>query len=255
MPILSENDPPPFTLTRGKEESPYVFTCDHAGNLIPECFGDFGLSAQERAAHIAWDIGAAGVARMLSAHLGGGMVLQTYSRLLIDCNRPPHVPSSIPEMSETTPIQANTNLSKAGREARRKAIFEPYHDAIRSMLDHREQHGRRTVLVSVHSFTPVFHGKTRPMHIGLLFNRDARLGRLLRERLAQEAALSVAENEPYAVSDETDYTIPVHGEQRGIAHVMIELRNDLIADEEGQAAWAERLGSLMLDVDGELGGS
>jgi len=253
MTILTASDPPPFTLIRGERESPYVVACDHAGNRIPEYFGEFGLSPQEREAHIAWDIGAAQVARMLAAHLSGGVVLQTYSRLLIDCNRPPRVASSIPEKSENTFIEANRNLSRADREARRMAIFDPYHDAIRSLLDDRERRRQRTVLVSVHSFTPEFHGIARPMHLGLLFNRDARLGRLLKNRLSRDTALVVAENEPYAVSDETDYTIPVHGEQRGIAHVMLEIRNDLIADEAGQSAWAERLGALLLGVDGELG--
>lgn len=252
MSLISASDPSPFTSIRGRPESPFIFTCDHAGNRFPEILGDFGLSEEDREAHIAWDIGAAAVAGHLSENLGGDLVAQTYSRLLIDCNRPPHVPSSIPEKSENTLIEANRNLTAEDRQLRRTSIFDPYHDAIRTRLDERERNERRTVLVSVHSFTPVFHGNARPMHIGLLFNRDPRLGRLLKNRLAEDASLMVVENEPYAVGDETDYTIPVHGEQRGIAHVMIEIRNDLIAREVGQSSWANRIGDLLLEADHKL---
>lgn len=252
MALLSANDPSPFERALGRKESPYVFTCDHAGNRFPERCGNFGLSVEERHAHIAWDIGAAAVARGLSAGLGGDMILQTYSRLLIDCNRPHHVPGSIPEKSENTVIESNVNLSPQERQARRLEIFDPYHDAIREVLDDRARATRRTVLVSVHSFTPVYHGKERPMHVGLLFNRDPRLGRLLRRELGRDPNLVVVENEPYAVSDHTDYTIPVHGEQRGIPHVMIEIRNDLIADDTRQSTWTERLGELLLKVESEL---
>ncbi|MDX1513590.1 MAG: N-formylglutamate amidohydrolase [Gammaproteobacteria bacterium] len=252
MSLLSPNDPAPFTLVRGDQASPFVFTCDHAGNRFPEGLGDFGLPAEAREDHIAWDIGAAAVAAQLSADLGGDLVLQTYSRLLIDCNRPPHVPSSIPAKSEHTVIEANHDLSEADRLARRHSIFDPYHRAIADTIDNRMAHGRRTVLVSVHSFTPVYLGVQRPMHVGLLFNRDPRLGRMLKERLERDPKLVVAENEPYAVGDDTDYTIPVHGEQRGIAHVMIEIRNDLIRNERGQSAWAVRLAKILREADRDL---
>jgi predicted N-formylglutamate amidohydrolase len=195
--------------------------------------------------HIAWDIGVAGLAGRLADRLNASLILQTYSRLVIDCNRPPGVPDSIATVSERTRIPGNEGLSRTEAEIRAREIFHPYHDRIRAELDARRQVEQPTLLVALHSFTPSFLGVTRPWHIGVLYNRDARLGRVLLDLIRREHSLSVGDNEPYSVSDDTDYTVTVHGEQRGIAHVELEVRQDLIADEPGQTLWAVRLARLL----------
>ncbi len=177
--------------------------------------------------------------------MNAAVILQTYSRLVIDCNRNPKVPSSIPEISEDTEIPGNRGLDEAERAAREDAIFRPYHNAIAAALDCRAAADRASVLVALHSFTPVFKGVSRPWHVAVLFNRDPRLAHALAELLCGEVGLIVGENEPYRVSDLTDYTVPVHGERRGLPHVEIEIRQDLITDPSGQRQWAERLARLL----------
>src|SRR5438046_1418423 len=169
-----------------------------------------GLPESELVRHIAWDIGIAGVAEALSDQLGAHLVAQHYSRLVIDCNRPPEVASSIPRISEATTISGNEGLSREAAELRRQIIFDPYHRRIDEVIDQRIHQGQPTVLVSLHSFTPVYAGIARPLHIGTLYHRDKALAPLLLRHLRGEADLVVGDNKPYAVSDETDYTIPVH---------------------------------------------
>jgi predicted N-formylglutamate amidohydrolase len=171
---------------------------------------------------------------------------------VIDCNRGHGVASSIPVISETTEIPGNLDLSQPERAARQQEIFAPYHDRIRALLDARLARGQRTVLVAMHSFTPVFKGERRDMQVGVLYNRDIRLARILLDLLRAERDLVVGDNAPYAVSDETDYGIPVHGEKRGLPHVEIEIRQDLIEDSEGQMAWAARFARLLGEADGRL---
>ena len=241
--LLDDDEPPPVQTVRESGASPFFLACDHAGNRAPRRLGDLGVPQDEWQRHIAWDIGAAGVTRFLAERLDAFAVLQTYSRLVIDCNRPPDVPSSIPELSEYTPIPGNRALTAADRAMRVNEIFRPYHDRIRTELDRRR--GVPTALVTVHSFTPVFKGMARPWHMGLLYNRDNRLAKALGDVLAREDGLVVGDNEPYSVSDATDYTIPVHGEQRGLPHIEIEIRQDLIADEAGQRIWADRTAAAL----------
>ena len=166
---------------------------------------------------------------------------QVYSRLVIDCNRPLDATSSIPEMSEDTVVPGNHDLMHAEIEARRNEIFWPYHHAISSIIDQRKAAKLPTILLAIHSFTPVYHGEPRPWHIGLLYNRDTRLARLFLESLAADETLCVGDNQPYSVDDFTDYTIPVHGEKRGIPNLLFELRHDMIETEENQYRWAHRL--------------
>ncbi len=244
-PLLAHDEPLPVSFESEAGRSVFFLTCDHAGRIIPRRLGGLGLPDHETERHIAWDIGVGAVARQLSRLLDAAVVLQTYSRLVIDCNRDPEVPSSIPEISETTEIPGNRDLGETARAARINAIFRPYHDTIAAALDRRTAAGRGSVLVALHSFTPVFKGVARPWHAAVLYNRDARLARPLFELLSAEDGLVVGDNEPYAVSDLTDYTVPVHGERRGLPHVEIEIRQDLIAETAGQAAWAERLARLL----------
>jgi predicted N-formylglutamate amidohydrolase len=252
MKLLQDDDPPPVRVCREAGRSDVLLTADHAGRAIPGSLGRLGLPERELDRHIAWDIGIAGVTERLSAALDATAVLQAYSRLVIDCNRDPTVPSSIPEVSETTGIPANLNLAAEARAARRREIFVPYHERIRALLDARHAAARRTVFVAMHSFTPVFKGEPRAMQVGVLYNRDARLAAILLELLRAEGDLVVGENAPYAVSDVTDYGVPVHAEKRGLPHVEIEIRQDLIADEAGQTEWAARFARLLRDADTRL---
>ena len=173
------------------------------------------------------------------------LIQQNYSRLVIDCNRPPESPASIPEISELTAIPGNTGLSAAARAARERDIFRPYHRAIEGELDRRQKAGRPAALIALHSFTPVFKGAARAMHAAVLYHRDPRLPRQLLSLLRQDNNLVVGDNEPYFVSDTTDFTIPVHGERRGLPHVLMEIRQDLIAGEPGQQKWAALLARLL----------
>lgn len=234
--------------------SPFLLTCDHYGRLIPDAFGDLGLPESELQRHIAWDIGIAGVAERLSAALGAHLIAQRYSRLMIDCNRPPHVASSIPALSDATVIPGNERLSQTDADARRRAIFEPYHRRIKEAIDERLARSRPTILVSLHSFTPVYAGVARPWHVGTLYHhhRSMALPPLLLSLLRAEGDLVVGDNKPYAVSDLTDYTIPVHGEARGLLNSGIEIRQDLIGDDAGQVTWADRLARILREVEAAL---
>jgi predicted N-formylglutamate amidohydrolase len=248
--LLTDTDPPAFRVSRPEGSSPFLLTADHAGRVLPQALGSLGLPESELSRHIAWDIGIAEVARRLSETLDAVLVAQTYSRLVIDANRPPGTPQSIMTLSEATRIPGNEALTPADAQRREREIFRPYHDRIVQELDQRRATGRPAVLVSLHSFTPVFHGQVRPWHVGVLYNRDPRLGHALLHLLREEPGLVVGDNEPYAVDDETDYTIVNHGERRALAHVEIEIRQDLITEAAGQTEWAARFGRLL-----ELAGS
>src|ERR1700728_2977485 len=171
--VLGPDEPPAFQIVREQGRSAYFLTCDHGGNLLPRALGTLGLSTVELQRHIAWDIGAAALARRLADGLDAFLIVQTYSRLAIDCNRPLHSPCSITPLSESTPIPGNQHVSAAEAEARQRQIFQPYHDRIVAELDARDASGRPTILVAVHSFTPEFKGEKRPWHVGVLYNRDA----------------------------------------------------------------------------------
>ncbi len=248
--LLSPDEPPAFQMVRERGRSAYLLACDHAGNLLPRALGTLGLDPADLTRHIAWDIGAAALARKLADALDAFLIAQTYSSLAIDCNRRPLSSTSIAPVSESTPIPGNQQVSPANAEARRREIFQPYHDRISAELDDRIALGRPMILVAVHSFTPVFHGESRPWHVGVLYNRDARMARILLELFRSESGIVVGDNQPYAVSDESDYTIPIHGERRSIPHVELEIRQDLLAEESGQTAWADRLARALVTAEG-----
>ena len=250
--LLDPDEPHPVRLLREHGPSVLFLTGDHAGRAFPRRLRQLGVPSHELDRHIAWDIGIAGVTERLSALLDATAVLQTYSRLVIDCNRDPAWPSAMPEVSEFTPIPGNTGLSDADRAGRAAAIFAPYHDRIRSLLDARQAAGQRTVFVAMHSFTPVFKNERRDMQVGVLFNRDARLAMVLLDLLRAEGDIVVGENEPYAITNTSDYSVPEHAERRGLVHVEIEIRQDLIADAAGQTAWAARFARLLPAADARL---
>jgi predicted N-formylglutamate amidohydrolase len=244
-PLLAPGDPAPVTVHHEHGASPLLIVADHAGNAMPRALGRLGLPESECARHIAWDIGIAGVCRRLADALDATSIEQNYSRLVIDCNRTPGTETSMAELSERTAVPGNIGLNDSDKAARVREIFRPYHDRIEAELDRRAQAGRATALIALHSFTPVFMGVARPWHSGVLYNRDARFAHLLMALLRREDGLVVGDNEPYSVTDDSDYTIPVHGERRGLHHVAVEIRQDLIADDKGQRAWGDRLARLL----------
>ncbi|HEY4973053.1 MAG TPA: N-formylglutamate amidohydrolase [Steroidobacteraceae bacterium] len=247
--LLGADEPAAFIEIGRKRRSNFVLVVDHASRRIPQRLGDLGLSAAELQRHIAWDIGALGVARQVAAELDATLVAQNYSRLVIDCNRDPKVASSIPTVGESIEIPGNIGLSEQQIAARRSEIFDPYHDQVRALLDERLAAGRPTFLISQHSMTNIFRGVRREMHAAILYNRDRRFAGLVLDMLRRERDLHVADNEPYFVSDETDYTIPRHGEARGLPHVEIEIRQDLLLDDSGQAQWARRIAKALRDAE------
>lgn len=244
QPLLAAGDPAPVQTTSGEASSPFLLVCDHAGRRVPAALGDMGVAAPDWDRHIAWDIGAAGVCAALAPALGAACIAQTYSRLVIDCNRSPGHPTSIPPASDGTLIPANAGLEAEAAALRVAEIFTPYHAAIAAELDRRAAAGTASVLVAMHSFTPVLAGVARPWQAGVLHNRDPALSRALARLLAAEGFL-VGDNEPYQLSDDSDYTVPVHAERRGLAYVELEIRQDLIASADGQLAWAARLATLL----------
>jgi predicted N-formylglutamate amidohydrolase len=253
--LLAPDEPPPYLEERIDGRSTFFITVDHASAYIPRRLHGLGVPAHELERHIAWDIGALGVARRVSALLDAALIAQNYSRLVIDSNRDPRVGTSICSVSEHTPIPGNVGLSAADAELRRAEIFEPYHTRIRALLDERERARRPTILIAQHSMTNVYKGNKRSMHAAVLYNRDRRFAEIVLERLRREPGLVIGDNQPYFVSDETDYTIPVHGEARKLPHVEIEIRQDLIADERGQIEWAARVARTLQDAENTFRGT
>jgi predicted N-formylglutamate amidohydrolase len=239
--LLGPDDPPVFQIAHEPGDSAYVIACDHAGRALPKSLGDLGLTDAELATHIAWDIGIAGVARILADRLDGYLLLNNYSRLVIDTNRPPGSPQSVLTLSEATRIPGNENLTREQIELREREVFWVYHNALEAEFERRARLGLPTIFVALHSFTPVYLGMVRQWDAGVLYQRDPRLAHHMLEVLRAEPGLQVGDNEPYRVSDATDYSCVVYGEKRGVPHVEIELRQDLLLEPAGQHLWAERL--------------
>jgi predicted N-formylglutamate amidohydrolase len=250
--LLDPDEAPAFVVEQRQGRSNFLIVVDHASPRIPRRLGDLGLPSSELKRHIAWDIGSLSVARRVASALDATLVAQNYSRLVIDCNRDPRVASSIPRSSESTEIPGNIGLSESQAAARRAEIFDPYHNHLRALLDSRQAAGRSTILVAQHTMTDIFNGVRRAMHAAVLYNRDRRFAGLVLEALRHESGLLIADNEPYFVSDETDYTIPQHGEARHLPHVEIEIRQDLVQDEVGQSAWALRIGNALKEAEAKF---
>ena len=251
--LLQAGDPDPVEWINPSGRSAIFLTCEHAGRALPAALGDLGIAPEEMDRHIAYDVGAEGVARGISERLDAALVLQRYSRLVIDCNRPLEATDCFVAQSDGTVVPVNADLSDRERRGRYVEIHQPLHEAIAVALDQRQAAGKPLFLVSVHSFTPVMRatGAVRDFELGLLYNRDARFAERLAEVFrAANPDVTVRLNEPYHVDDLSDYTIPVHGERRGIPHVLLEVRNDLINDARGQQEWADRLaGPLRLAAE------
>ncbi len=253
--LLSSTDPAPVEVINATGTAPYFLTCEHAGRTIPESLERLGLDERHLERHISWDIGADGLARLMAEALDAPLVLQRYSRLVIDCNRPLHADDSIPQVSDGTTVPGNVGLEQAHRFQRTEEIHTPYHDAVTALLNERARAKKPTALVAVHSFTPCLEAAPapRPWDLGLLHNRHESLSRHVHDVLEVEANhLNFAFNEPYTVSDLEDFTIPVHGEQRGIPNMLLEVRNDHISHAAGQSEWARLLGRVLDLVSSRL---
>jgi predicted N-formylglutamate amidohydrolase len=239
---LLEGEEAPAILVNGDGRSPYVLICEHASNRLPRTLGVLGLPQSELVRHIAWDLGAEQVARRLSRLMDAPLMLQRYSRLAYDCNRPPDAADAMPEISETTDIPGNRNLSPAAKLARIREIYRPFHGAITDLLDGRAAAGVRSLVVSIHSFTPVYKGERRTVELGILHDQDARLSRKL---ITSFPGVDARLNEPYGPTDGVLHTLTLHAAPRQLRRVMIEMRNDLIADGRGQDEWAGRLSASL----------
>jgi predicted N-formylglutamate amidohydrolase len=223
-----------------------VLICEHAGQLVPESLGSLGLDAQAMSTHIAWDIGAASLARALSKELDAPLILQRYSRLVFDCNRVMKALDAIVEVSDGVEIPANQKLSSAGRQVRFDLVYTPFERAIEQVIEGCLQQGISPAIVCIHSFTPVFKGQQRHLDLGIIHDAlDASFAAYTLELSLQLGQYSAALNQPYEAGDGVTHTLERHGVRRKLPNVMFEVRNDLIRDTQGQAQWAERLGSLI----------
>jgi len=245
--LLAADEPCPFELINAGGRAPVLLICDHATRFIPRALGALGLDKAYLTRHIAWDIGIADVTRRLAERLDAPAMMSHFSRLIVDPNRQPDNPTLIPEISDGVIVPGNRSLSDRQVELRLDTFFRPYHRAINVQLDHMQENGPTPALVSMHSFTPVMRGEERPWEIGILWNRDPRLPQPLMSRLRAEG-LTVGDNLPYSGADEHGYTQHTHGDSRGLANVLIEVRQDLIDTHHGAAAWAGRLGSALEEV-------
>ncbi|HEX8446475.1 MAG TPA: N-formylglutamate amidohydrolase [Sphingomonas sp.] len=254
--LLSADDPAPVRLENPEGRSPLLLIGDHAGNAIPEKLGDLGVSAADRARHIGWDIGIAGLGAALSRRLDAVWISQAYSRLVIDCNRDPAPdadPNAIVSVSDGTPIPANHGLGDADRAARVTEIHAPYQNAIADEIARRTAAGLPTLLVALHSFTPTMAGIVRPWHVGILHDGgNDRLALTALALLRSDPVLTVGDNQPYAM-DRIDHSIPRHAFIAGLPYVEFEVRQDLLADTAGIDRWCGILSRTLLAATREIG--
>ncbi|RMC37266.1 N-formylglutamate amidohydrolase [Paracoccus alkanivorans] len=229
-----------YAIEGGNAPGPAVLVCEHASNDFPPPWDGLGLSEGQRQAHIAWDPGALGLARELARRLGAPLIHGTASRLILDLNRPPHSPAAMPEHSEAHDIPGNQHLSTEERLRRTEAIYIPFHAALSALLARRLAAGQCPVLVTVHSFTRIYFGQAREVEFGILHDADDRLARAI---LARDTGLTTRLNEPYSAADGVTHTLARHATPMGLASVMLEIRNDLLAG--SQAGMAERLAPVL----------
>ena len=244
-PLLGAGDPPPFEVVNPEGSVPLLFVCDHASHAIPAALNGLGLDEAARLQHIGWDIGAAQVTRRLAAILDAPAVLAGYSRLVIDCNRPPGSPGSIPLISDGVTIPGNAAVDETAAQARVAACFEPYHQAVEGKLAEMAARRAPPAFISMHSFTPRFDDFERPWHTGILWDRDDRLAKPLMAALAGDPLIHVGDNEPYSGRTPEPYSMPRHAEVRGLRHVTVEIRQDLIDNEHGAEIWAQHMAAAL----------
>lgn len=236
--LLGPDDPPPFTVFQPDATTPILFLCDHASRVVPRSLAQLGLPDAELNRHIGWDVGAAAVALLLAEVFKAPLVTSGYSRLVIDCNRKPGDPSSIPPISDGTVVPGNRELSDADRASRAEACFWPYHRAVDAQIAELTALGIKPALVVIHSFTPRMNDLDRPWELGILWDEDPRLAAPLLDYFSQQSEVVVGDNEPYSGRDEQEYTIGAHAIPNDLPRVSIEIRQDLIGSESGIRNWA-----------------
>ncbi len=239
---------PAFETVDGDFGAGLILVCDHASNALPPAYGSLGLPAQEFTRHIAYDPGAAAVTRGLAARLGAPAVLSHFSRLLIDPNRGDDDPTLIMRLSDGAVIPGNAAIGAAERAARIARFYAPYHAAIADAIARARASGVVPAIFSMHSFTPVWRGVARRWHAGVLWDKDPRFAVPLIAELRADPALVVGDNEPYAGALRND-TMYRHATIAGLAHALLEVRQDLIADEAGVAAWCDRLTGIIAGLN------
>lgn len=242
--LLQPGDPEPFTVLNAKAEAPILLVCDHASNEIPAALGRLGLQPSDLERHIAYDIGAATLTRLVAGHLDATAVLAGYSRLAIDCNRQPGDPHSILVVSDGTPIPGNAGLSDEAQAARAEAVHWPYHHSIDQAFARLRRLGREPLFFSIHTFTPSLGGEDRLWDAGVLWNRDPRVAVPLLRGLREDPALHIGDNEPYSGRD-IAYTLNLHAGAAGLPHAAIEVRQDHCEDVNDLARWAARLAAVL----------
>ncbi len=243
--LLGEGDPPPFEVHHDGGRRRALIVCDHASRAIPRSLGGLGLPDEATWRHIAWDIGAAELARALSQRLDAPALLAGYSRLVVDCNRRLEDPSCFVAYGDGQRVPGNERLTEADRRVRAAACHEPYHKAIAARLHDFARQGVIPALIAVHSFTPVLGTEARPWNVGVLWDHDPRIAVPLLARLRAEPGLVVGDNQPYSGRHPADYTVDHHAESAGLPHVCLEVRQDELLTPAGIACWTERIGGAL----------
>jgi predicted N-formylglutamate amidohydrolase len=242
--LLTTTDGLPVRKVNSDGSSAVLLVCEHASNVLPMALGSLGLEPDMLSAHIAWDPGALAVAKWMSEALDAALIHQNFSRLAYDCNRPPESDDAMPKVSEIFEIPGNADISPAERQARVEEIYLPFRDAVAGAISDRSIAGRQTVLITMHSFTPVYKGVQRDVEIGILHDADSRLADDMLAFSAKTGRFVMCRNEPYGPADGVTHTLREHGLANGLLNVMIEIRNDLIKDEAGQ----EVVASFLVDL-------
>ncbi|MDI2111898.1 N-formylglutamate amidohydrolase [Commensalibacter nepenthis] len=244
--LLCNHDPNPVSIMHEKSFSPFLMVCDHAGYVIPDQLADLGLQEKDRYRHIAWDIGIKNVGEQLSTLLGATFIAQTYSRLVVDCNRGENNPTLIAQTSDDLAIMGNQNLDLMQKQERIDEIYKPYHQTISKLIDERLTTNIQTFFISLHSFTPVMNdGFQRPWHAGILHGRNNQFSMIFKKLLEENYHYPIGDNEPYALTEKNDYTVPTHAYQRNLPYLELEIRQDSITTMDQQYEWAERLSLLL----------
>jgi predicted N-formylglutamate amidohydrolase len=247
-PLLTADDAPAFTVLNGESDRPVLFLCDHASNAIPKSLGNLGLGPADLAAHIAWDIGAAALTRLLADRFGACAVLANYSRLVVDCNRPPGDPTAIPPVSDGVPVPGNQDLTEAEAIRRTEDLFWPYQREVADRVAHLWRLGRPPVVICIHSCAPAMDGFNRPWHIGLMYDHDDRVTKGMLSALARLRPDAVlGENQPYSGKD-IGFTINTHAEPAGLPNLGVEFRQDLVGTPEGVADLGGLFGDALEEV-------
>ncbi|MDD9906227.1 MAG: N-formylglutamate amidohydrolase [Rhodospirillaceae bacterium] len=247
-PLLGDDDPAPATVLNAAGRATAVVVCDHGGEAVPAKLDGLGLDPADRARHIAWDIGASATARELAQRLDAPAVLSSFSRLVIDLNRPPDDLTSIREISDGVLVPGNRNLSADDTAQRVASVFEPYHDAVSAAMDRAGERVAALALISIHSFTPVMKGFERPWHIGVLFGPDARMAKRFIAALSKNADVCVGANKPYSGYDLYGYTVETHAMPKGYPNILLEIRQDLIDTQHGAEKWAAIIADALAPI-------